>query len=332
MIGGFTVFDNVIHAYDMSDANLRPDVPSAEISRAHMTGDFVPNARVAERAALRRRWDPESLYRLVFEDGLTDYAMAQVVPIYDWYKDWFAPVQAQYEMARAYPERVLFCGGADPNLEGVEAACDHIEQQVTELGARSMKFYNGHIDRSWDCSDPEVAYPMYQKCLDLGVDVIQFHKGIPFGVQNMETLRPNDLQGAARDFPAMNFIIHHLSWPYFEETISIAARFPNVYLALSGTVARFFTAPRRMQEMVGRLLAEVGSSKLMWGSESPLVGPPRPYLEAFLALQIADDLQEGYGYPQLTDADRRAILGGTFAGLMRVDLAAKQPLLAGRAS
>lgn len=322
MIGGIKVFDNVIHAYDMSDENLRTDVRTARLSRDHMLGALGPSTRRDSPKSLARRWDPEALYHMVFDDTLTDFAMAQVVPIYDWYRDWFAPVRAQYEMARQYPERVMFCGGVDPKYEGLSAALEHIEEQVKDMGARSMKFYNGHSDGSWACDDEQLAYPMYERCLALGIDVIQFHKGIPFGVQNMEALRPNDLQAPARDFPNMRFIIHHLSWPYFEETVSIASRFPNIYLALSGTVSRFFTGPRKMQEIMGRLLGEVGSAKLLWGSESPLVGAPRPYLEAFMAMQISDDLMDGYGYPQITDADKAAILGENFAKLMGVDLSA----------
>jgi len=36
---------------------------------------------------------------------MTDLAMAQTVPIFDWFKDWFAPVRAQYEMAQLYPDQ-----------------------------------------------------------------------------------------------------------------------------------------------------------------------------------------------------------------------------------
>lgn len=320
MIDDIVVFDNVIHAYDMSDENLRPDVPTAKVSRAHMAGALgVPRRQPAE--ALMRRWTADDLYELVFSDGATDFAMAQVVPIYDWYTSWFAPVQAQHEMAVKYPDRVMFCGGVDPNLEGLPAALDAITEQITGMGARSMKFYNGHIDSAWDCSDPEVAYPMYERCRDLGVNVLQFHKGIPFGVQNMEYLRPNDLQGAARDFPELTFIIHHLAMPYVDETISIASRFPNVHLALSGTQSQLFSAPRRMEKTIGRLLSEVGVHKLLWGSEAPLVGSPRPYLEAFVALEIREELMDDYGYPQITRADKEAILGGNFARMMGVDLA-----------
>ena len=315
------VFDNVIHAYDLSDANLREDRPDAENARKHMVGALGPK-RPIPAEQLMRSWSVDDMYRLVFESSDTDMAMAQVVPIYDWYTNWFSPIKVQYELAQAHPHRVLFCGGADPRLGGVKAAQDAIRHQIRELGSKSMKFYNGHVENSWRCDDPEVAYPLYETCMEEGVFNVQFHKGIPFGDQNMEDLKPNDLQKAARDFPEMTFIIHHLAYPYVDETISIAARFPNVWLALSGTISLFMVAPRRLQEYIGRLLYEVGSHKLMWGSEAALIGSPQPYLQKFVDLQISDALRDDYGFPQITRTDKERILGLNFARLLGIDLPA----------
>jgi hypothetical protein len=331
MIDDIFVFDNVIHVYDMSDANLRTDSPTAEHARSSIVG-LGEASRWAgyndPHIALDRRWTPEGLYQMVFVDAPTDLAMAQVVPIFDWFNDFFAPVRAQHAMAQMYPERVLFCGGVDPLYRGTPAAVEEIERQVTEMGAVSMKFYNGHIDGSWRCDDRELAYPLYEKCGELGVDVLQFHKGIPFGMQNVEDLSPIDLQRPARDFPDLKFVIHHLGLPYFEEVVSIAARFPNVYLALSGQIDALVIAPRLVQQWLGRLLMEVGVEKLMWGSEAALLGGPAPYLKAFMDMEIPDDLRSGFGYPQITRDDKRKILGENFASLMNIDIAAKRAELA----
>lgn len=329
MIDGIFVFDNVIHCYDLSPENLRTDVPDAEHARALMIKPAF-GAR-ADAASAGKKWSVEEMYDLVFRQSPTDMAMAQVVPIFDWYKDWFAPVYLQHAMAKAYPDRVLFCGGVDPLLNGIGHALDEMERQVKELGAVSMKFYNGHVDMTWRCDDEQVAYPLYEKCEKLGISVVQFHKGIPFGKQNVEHLGPTDLQKAARDFPNLNFIIHHLALPYFDETVSIGARFPNIYLALSGTFSQMAFAPRLLQERIGRLLRDVGSHKLLWGSEAALVGSPKPYLDLFMKLEIPEDLRVGYAYPQITRADRELILGKNFAKLMNIDLEAKAKQLAAAA-
>ena len=83
MIDGIHVFDNVIHAYDMSDENLRPDRDDAVNARAHMAGALGPPRRQPPEK-LTRAWLAEDMYSLVFEQSSTDIAMAQVVPIYDW--------------------------------------------------------------------------------------------------------------------------------------------------------------------------------------------------------------------------------------------------------
>jgi uncharacterized protein len=326
MIDGIPVFDCVIHVYDMSDASLREDEPTSEHARQHLVA-LNSASRLAPGNAgyeLAKRWTPEEVYDAVFTRGLTDLAMAQTVPIYDWFKDWFAPVQAQYEMAQLYPDEVLFCGGVDPVLQGVSEAVRQLEIQINEMGARSIKLYNGHIRGGWRCDDPEVAYPLYEKCQELGVDVVQFHKGSPFGMQNLEELSPLDLQKAARDFPDLNFIIHHAAIPFFEETVNIAGRFPNIYVAMSGIINFCLVAPRLVQEWMGKLLQQVGVEKILWGSEAALQGSPRPFLEAFVHdFEIPHDLRDGYGYPQITRADKELILGGNFARLMGVDLASR---------
>ncbi|HZQ06749.1 MAG TPA: amidohydrolase family protein, partial [Anaerolineae bacterium] len=278
MIDGIFIFDNVVHMYDMSENNLKSR-PDTSIAQNHVlrVGGIARAAQETEKyRPFARQWTTADLGQLLFEDSATDMAMAQVVPLFDWWKDGFAPVRAQYEFARAYPDRVLFCGGVDPGFQGVEGAQESMREQVEMMGARSFKFYNAHIDgNSWRCDDKHLAYPLYEEALKLGVDVFQFHKGVPLGPVNIEDLRPNDLQAPARDFPSAQFIIHHLGMPYFEETLSIASRFPNVFLALSGNINACLLAPRAVQEQLGRLLLYCGAEKLLWGSEAPLYGSPQ---------------------------------------------------------
>lgn len=321
MIDDIVVFDAVVHLHDMSDANLREQVPGAQRSRelALMMGEGLRPLH-GDQTDFSSRISAEQMGRMVFDSSPTDLAMAQVVPIFDWFDDWWAPVELQAEFARAYPDRAFFCGGVDPAHRGLPAALEHLDWQVGELGAKTLKFYNAHIGKTWRCDDPELAYPIYERAAEHGVRVLQFHKGLPFGLSNVEDTRPNDLQQAARDFPELTFVIHHLGIPYFDETVNIAARFPNVHLCLSANLCFTPIQPRVVQMQLGTLLAQVGSDKLIWGSEAGLAGPPAPYLAAFMDLQIPDDLREGYGFPQITLDDKRKILGENYARLMGVDL------------
>jgi predicted TIM-barrel fold metal-dependent hydrolase len=313
------VFDNVIHVYDMSDDNLLTDEPTAAQARDYMRAINVPLRSPDNRHYdFMKKWTPEEIHMMTFSDGGVDLAMAQAVPIFEWYRDWFAPVRAQYEMAQKYPDQVIFCGAVDPLFHGVQGAVREVHRQVGDLGARSFKFYNGHVNGGWRCDDPDVAYPIYEAIGEAGVDVVQFHKGVPFGQQDMRELHPGDVQCAARDFPDLKFLIHHLATPYVEEAFNIAARFPNVYLVASGVFNMSLIAPLRVQTWVGRLLGEVGVEKVIWGSETPFHGNPRVYIEDFLRLQVPEALQDGYGLPEITLDDKRLILGGNFARLMGV--------------
>ena len=325
MIDGIFVFDNAIHCYDMSEENLRKDRHDARHAHALLLAGGAGGRWAGFNDGsidFDRRWTIDELYKLVFVDSPTDMAMAQTVPIFDWFNDSWAPVLTQHAMAEKYPDRVLFCGGVDPLYHGVDGALDQLDWQIKELGARSIKFYNGHIDLSWACDDRELAYPLYERCLEHGITVLQFHKGIPFGLMDVETSRPNDLQRPARDFPELNFVIHHLALPYFDEAVSIASRFPNVYLSLAANLNFTLIAPRLVQQQLGQLLQMVGSEKLCYASDAAFSGAPGAYLRAFMDLEIPEDLRDGYGYPQITREDRENILGRTFARLMGVDVEA----------
>ena len=63
----------------------------------------------------------------------------------------------------------------------------------------------------------------------------------------------------------------------------------------------------------------MGADRLLWGSEAALAGPPRPFLDFFMGLEIPDDLRTGYGYPQITLEDKRKILGLNAARLFGME-------------
>ena len=88
--------------------------------------------------------------------------------------------------------------------------------------------------------------------IELGIKMVQFHKGFPLELGPVEAFMPNDIQYAAADFPELNFGIHHLGDPYVDETISIASRFENVYLILPLWFNQYFLQPHKMLHRLGR--------------------------------------------------------------------------------
>lgn len=334
MHNGMFVFDNVIHMYDQRPENVKGDRDSQVVNAryaAMLTG--TQSAMATSRIPFNLNWANSTLSvedagRLLFEESDTDMAIAQTVPFFSYWSKGFAPVGLNHALAARHPDRVLLCGGVDPVWQGLDVALSEMDRQVKELGAVTFKYYNAQYDRSWRCDDRAVAYPMYEKAQELGINHIQFHKGNPFGFESVEDLAPNDLQAAARDFPDLIFVIHHIGQPYYEETINIAARFPNVWLGLSG----FFlypSSPYRTYHILGRALQLVGPERIMYGSEAFAWLDVQAIVESFGSLQIPEELQDNWGYPPITDDMRRLMFGENQARLLGIDTAQKYAELQG---
>lgn len=326
MRDGMFIFDNVVHMYDNTEANV-----VKEAGGAHVANNLYGFAKVLSNQEYP--YDPnflgnelglEDAHRMLFEETETDLAMAQTVPLFGWWKEGFSPARRQHEFQQAYPDKVLFCGGVDPLFQGIEGAVTELERQATEWGAKSMKFYQAHANGvSWRLDDRKIAYPLWEKCLELGINNVQFHKGVPFGTERMEDMKPNDLQQAAVDFPEMTFIIHHLGDPYIDESISLASRNPNIWLALSAWVNIYPIMPMEAMHRLGKALMYVGPDRLLWGSEAFIWPNVQGYIELFADMEMPEELQDGYGYPAITKDMKRKMFGENFANLLGFDLEEK---------
>jgi predicted TIM-barrel fold metal-dependent hydrolase len=314
------VFDNVVHMYDNTEANLVGE----EGKRTART--IARNLGGIEEFDGQRwvhsRIEVDEALAYLFERSDTDMAMAQTVPLFGYWKDGLAPARLQYELKEAAPDRVVFCGGVDPMFQGVEGAVREMRRQVEEWGAVSMKFYKAHAHGlSWRADDTRIAYPLYEAALELGLTNVQFHCGLPFGQEYIEDLRPNDLQGPAHDFPDLTFVIHHLGEPYSDETLSLAVRLDNVCLALSSVfINRWPLAPYDVYHRFGRVLRAVSPDRLLWGSEAFIWPNIQALIEQFAAVQIPEELQDRYGYPELTWDIKKQIFGANQARLLGIDI------------
>ena len=326
MRNGTLIFDCVVHMHNLEENNVRvPYGPGAMSHLYRMGRNLQPPGTPWEYRQFAHRWTVEELGSMLFEKSEIDMAVSQTVPLFDYWEDGLSSVERNHALAEAYPDRVIFVGGCDPVFQGVDGALRTVTHQITEMGARSIKFYNAHsAGRSWRCDNRTLAYPLYERMLELGCNIAQFHKGNPIGLEPMEDLQPYDLQRVALDFPDLNIIIHHLGVPWVDETIAIAARFPNIHLAMSTWVNNIAVSPWSVAERVGKLMFYVGAERIIWGSETPLWLDPQLLLEMSWDLQIPEELQEKFGYPEITDSDRNLVFGGNMCRLLGIDPEAKK--------
>src|SRR6266850_715370 len=164
---------------------------------------------------------------------------------------------------------------------------------------------------------------------------------------NPENGNPEDLPKVARDWPTFNFIIYHSCIrpvlfynpdplqnllkrnptlqdgdPKVEWTTRFAQlsrNLHNVYAEVGSTFAStIITFPTVWAHIIGQLMKHMGSRRICFGSDSLWYGAPQWQYEAFWRFQMPEVLHKKWGYPEITEADKRNILGLNSARLYHV--------------
>lgn len=321
------VFDCVCHIFNFDLGNAYG--PPGELFIHHLYAFHQLLTKEGETILgpddFLREWSVDEIYEMVIEGSDTDMIVAQPLPLTDLFHDGLSAWEKCAEMARKHPDRAVFWGSVNP-LEG-KKALELMEIQVEEFGAKAFKFYNVRYDYGqpfpWRMDDPRVAFPVFEKAQELGVNLIGVHKGVPLGPQPVEHTRTFDMDGAAAAFPDINFVIFHVGLPWLDEVLWQIVRFPNLYASIAATVNFISRQPRVFAETLAKMLWWCGEDKIIYGGESP-IWHPQWALQEFMDFELPVDLQEQYGYPPLTLQAKRKILGENLARLHGMDVDAKK--------
>jgi predicted TIM-barrel fold metal-dependent hydrolase len=181
---------------------------------------------------------------------------------------------------RRFPDRLV--GIASVNLHRPMEAVRELRRAVRQLGFRGLRL----IPWLWDLPpDDRRYYPLYAECIELG---------IPFCLQVGHTgpLCPSEpgrpipyLDRVALEFPDLRIVGGHIGYPWTAEMISLATKYPNVYIDTSAYKVR-----RYPRELVDYLRAH-GKRKVLFGSNHP-AWPPASCLEGFDALGLDAETEE----------------------------------------
>jgi uncharacterized protein len=323
MIGDAFVFDGVAHPFNAAMKNALGPPGEAFVNHLYaFHATLTPDSEtVLPPEEWLKQWDIGEIRDMVFDQSDTDMLVSMPLPLTDLFRDGLSPWEECAELASRDPERIVFWGTVNP-MEG-RHALDLMERQVHDHGARAFKFYNTRYDYGqpmpWRMDDPQIAFPVFEKAQELGVNLIGVHKGVPLGPQPIEHTQTWDMDGAAANFPDINFIIYHVGLPFLDEVCWQLIRHPNLYASLAATIDFIVRSPRMFAEIIGKLLFWCGEDKIVYGSEAPIFHPQWA-LDAFMDFEIPQDLIEGYGYPQLTAQAKRKILGENLLRLHGMDV------------
>jgi len=189
------------------------------------------------------------------------------------------------EAARANPDVMIPFASVDPHKGklGIREAREWID-----TGARGFKFHP-NTQAFWP--NDQSFYPLYEVIEGAGL-IALFHSGTTGigagmpggGGVHLKYSNPMCIDDVAADFPNLNIILAHPSFPWQEEALAIAVHKPNVYIDLSGWSPKYFP-PILVQYTNTRL-----RDKMLFGSDFPLISPDR-WLKDFAGLPIKDEVR-----------------------------------------
>ena len=119
---------------------------------------------------------------------------------------------------------------------------------------------------------------------------------MPLGPQPIEHTRTFDMDGAAANFPDINFVIFHVGLPWLDEVLWQIVRYPNLYASIAATVNFISRQPRVFAETLGKMMWWCGEDKIIYGGESP-IWHPQWALEAFWNFELPRGHRRGARLP-----------------------------------
>lgn len=150
----------------------------------------------------------------------------------------------------------------------------------------------------WDLPpDDRRYYPVYAACIDAGLPFCT-QIGHTGPLKRSETGRPIPyLEDVLLDFPELTVVGGHVGFPWIDEVISLAHKFPNFYVDTSAY------AVHRLPENFVRFMKAEGRSRVMFGTNSPMLSAAR-CLARLSELGLQEDVKE-----QFLSANARRVFG-----------------------
>lgn len=326
------IMDGPIHAMNLREDNTY-NQQFADALRSQIRG-FV------ERLPSNYRPTPDSMIRdvgvdetanLLFRETHTDFGVFHSIANTAM-KDGFCSVEKAKTVKDRYPARFLRLVGVDPLvIDGNHPAYQEddtlaeLERRIEYADADAVKVYPVHYEpdsiTGWTVDDPNLAYPIWERALELGIDTISVHRSIPVGRTPPEMLDPRDVGDAAANFPELDFEIVHGGVTFPEDVSLMLATYDNIYVNLSITSLFSATGPERFKQIMAGLLQagkEAIIDQINWGTDCSIIHP-EPLLEAFWQMDLTG-LDGMYGTIHITQRDKAKILGENPARMYGLDI------------
>ena len=193
-------------------------------------------------------------------------------------------VDTEFEMGRRRIANEEIAEAADANSDMMMAFAS-IDPHKGKMGAREarrlieehgIKGFKFHPTVQGYHPYDKMAWPIYEVVAEYKMPAIFHtgHSGIGSGMRcggglRLEYSNPMHLDDVAIDFPDMQIVMAHPSFPWQDEALSVATHKPNVWIDLSGWSPKYF--PKQLVQYANTLLKD----RILFGSDYPLITPER---------------------------------------------------------
>jgi predicted TIM-barrel fold metal-dependent hydrolase len=216
--------------------------------------------------------------------------------------------------ARAYPDRILPYFMLDPTTKD---APSRVERAFSELGFKGVCLFPAmHRFRAWD----RRLFAIYEK-VSTGGGIVFVHCGhLKVGLRDklglpsrfeMRFANPAELDGVAKAFPKLPFVLPHFGGGFFRELLMLADQCENVYTDTSSSNRwmRFMPYPLDLGSVFAKALEVMGPERIVFGTDSSFF--PRGWRRDIFDTQL-EVLRE----LKVSKTDAALILGGNLARLV----------------
>jgi predicted TIM-barrel fold metal-dependent hydrolase len=199
------------------------------------------------------------------------------------------PVPDNFEiadLAAQHADVLIPFASIDPHRGAAGVA--QLKRLATAHGIRGVKFHPGA--QAFYPND-RMAYPLYEAMAEHQL-IGLFHTGqtgVGAGTRGgggirLKYMNPLYLDDVAVDFPDLDIIAAHPSFPFQDIALSIATHKPRFYIDLSGWSPKYFSP--QLVQYAGSLL----KNKVLFGTDFPVITPER-WIKDFDNLPIKPEVK-----------------------------------------
>lgn len=192
--------------------------------------------------------------------------------------------EAARRALREHPDRFVASYTADPTkgMEGIR----ELESVHREWGLRAVSLFpHGTVPQI--AIDAAQAYPVYAKCVELGLPVFitvgMAGPRVPSMVQKVELL-----DQVMYDFPELVVVMRHGAEPWVDLAVKLMLKWPNLYYSTSAF------APRYYPEAIIDYANTRGAHKILYGGYFPMGLTLERIFTEMVQVGFDDDVWPGF--------------------------------------